>query len=147
MGRCFIFKIWMMQKTVYIGMSADLIHPGHLNIIREARKYGQIIIGLLTDNAISTYKSLPHMNFEQRESIIKEIKGVREVVAQNTLDYSDNLRKYKPDFVIHGDDWRSGPQKETRQKVIDVLNEWGGELIEVPYTKGISSTQIKRLLL
>ncbi len=133
-----------MAKTVYVGMSADLIHPGHLNIIKEASKLGDVIVGVLTDKAIASYKRLPTLKFEQRKLIIESIKGVTEVVAQNELDYSVNLRKIKPDFVVHGDDWKDGVQKRVRQKVIDILAEWGGKLHEVPYTKGISSTQLNK---
>ena len=131
-----------MQKKVYVGMSADLIHPGHLNIIKEAQKYGYLIIGLLTDKAIGSYKRLPYLNFDQRKTIIEAIKGVEEVIPQETLDYTSNLRKIKPDFVVHGDDWKTGIQQNTRSKVIEVLKEWNGKLIDVPYTKGISSTQL-----
>ncbi len=132
------------MKKVYVGMSADLIHPGHLNIIKEASKLGNVIIGLLTDEAISTYKRLPYMTYEQRKLVVESLKGVSEVVPQTTLDYESNLRKYKPDFVVHGDDWKEGVQKKTRQKVINTLTEWGGKLVEVPYTKGISSTAINK---
>jgi phosphoenolpyruvate phosphomutase len=125
-------------------MSADLIHPGHLNIIEEARKYGDVILGLLTDKAIASYKRLPFLTYEQRKVIVKNIKGVSEVVPQETLDYVPNLRKLKPDYVVHGDDWRTGVQRETRQRVIDALAEWGGELIEPKYTPGISSTKLNR---
>ncbi len=135
-----------MAKKVYVGMSADLIHPGHLNIIKEASKLGDVMVGLLTDKAIASYKRLPALKFEQRKLIIESIKGVAEVVAQDELDYSANLRKYKPDFVVHGDDWQKGVQQKTRQKVIDTLAEWGGKLHEVPYTKGISSTQLNQSL-
>ncbi len=127
-------------------MSADLIHPGHLNIIDEARKYGEVIIGLLTDQAIASYKRLPFLTFEQRKQIVENIKGVSEVVEQTTLDYVPNLRKLHPDYVVHGDDWRTGVQQETRQRVIDALKEWGGELIEPKYTPGISSSQLNAAL-
>ena len=123
-------------------MSADLIHPGHLNIIKEAQKYGYLIVGLLTDKAIGSYKRLPYLNFEQRKTIIEAIKGVEEVVPQDTLDYTSNLKKIRPDYVVHGDDWKTGIQQKTRNKVIEVLKEWDGKLIDVPYTKGISSTQL-----
>ena len=132
----------VIPKKVYVGMSADLIHPGHLNIISEARKYGYLVVGLLTDKAIASYKRLPYLNYEQRKIIIESIKGVEEVVPQDTLDYTTNLRKIKPDYVVHGDDWKTGIQQETRTKVIEVLKEWNGRLIDVPYTKGISSTQL-----
>jgi len=130
------------MKKVYVAMSADLIHPGHLNIINEARKYGDVILGLLTDRAIASYKRLPFLTFEQRKVIVENIKGVSRVVPQSTLDYVPNLRKIKPDYVVHGDDWQTGVQRETRQRVIDALKEWGGELIEPKYTPGISSTQL-----
>jgi phosphoenolpyruvate phosphomutase len=127
-------------------MSADLIHPGHLNIIREARKYGRVIIGLLTDNAIASYKRLPYMPLEQRKLIVENIKNVSEVVLQDTLDYVPNLRRLRPDYVVHGDDWRIGVQREIRDQVIQVLKEWGGRLIEPEYTKGISSTKLNNSL-
>jgi len=114
------------MKKVYVGMSADLVHPGHLNIIKEADKLGDVTIGLLTDEAIASYKRLPHMEYDQRKEVIENIKGVKEVVPQPTLDYRPNLKKIKPDFVVHGDDWKEGVQSQTRQQVIDTLNEWGG---------------------
>ncbi|MBK8982191.1 MAG: phosphoenolpyruvate mutase [Ignavibacteria bacterium] len=134
------------MKKVYVGMSADLIHPGHLNIINEARKLGEVTIGLLTDEAIAGYKRLPSLTYDQRELIVKNIKGVENVVPQNTLDYVANLQMLKPDYVVHGDDWKDGVQKQTRQRVIDTLKKWGGELIEIEYTKGISSTQLNESL-
>ena len=130
------------MKKVYVGMSADLVHPGHINIIKEATKLGEVTVGLLTDEAIASYKRLPFLKYEQRKAVVENIKGVQNVVPQKTLDYSANLRDLKPDYVVHGDDWGSGVQAGTRQKVIQTLNEWGGKLIEVPYTPGISSTQL-----
>ncbi len=123
-------------------MSADMVHPGHLNIIKKAGKLGEVIIGLLTDEAIASYKRVPFMSFEQRRQIIESIKGVSFVIPQNSLDYVPNLEALKPDYVVHGDDWQTGIQQKTRQRVLDTLSKWGGKLVEVPYTKGISSTQI-----
>lgn len=131
-----------MKKTVYVGMSADLVHPGHINIIKRAVELGEVTIGLLTDRAIASYKRVPFMAWEQRAEVIGSLKGVARVVPQHTLDYVPNLNKYKPDFVVHGDDWQTGVQAKTRQAVLNALSEWGGALIEVPYTKGISSTAI-----
>jgi phosphoenolpyruvate phosphomutase len=131
-----------MAKVVYVGMSADLIHPGHLNIIKEAAKLGDLHIGLLTDKAIASYKRLPYLSFEQRKAIIEALKGVVKVIPQETLDYRPNLEKLRPDFVVHGDDWKEGVQRETRQQVIDTLAQWGGQLVEVAYTEGISSTKL-----
>ncbi len=135
-----------MSKTVYVGMSADLIHPGHLNIIETARGLGEVVVGLLTDEAIAGYKRLPYMTFDQRKRVVENIKGVSQVVPQTTLDYIPNLRSIKPDYVVHGDDWREGVQREVRQRVIDALAEWGGELVEPEYTEGISSTQLNKAI-
>ena len=127
-------------------MSADLIHPGHLNIIKKAASYGEVVAGLLTDEAISSYKRVPFMNYAQRHEVLSNIKGISKVIPQKTLDYSENLLSIKPDYVLHGDDWKEGPQKETRSKVIKILKDWGGELIEVKYTEGISSTSLNKAL-
>ena len=134
------------MKKVYVGMSADLIHPGHLNILRKASELGEVIVGLLTDKAIASYKRLPYMDFEKRKEVLESIKFVNEVIPQETLDYTDNLRKYKPDYVVHGDDWKEGVQKNTREIVLNELKNWGGKLIEVEYTNGISSTQLNNAL-
>ena len=131
------------NKLVYVGMSADLVHPGHLNILREAQKHGEVVVGLLTDEAIASYKRVPFMEFNQRRQVIESIKGVSRVVPQTTLDYVPNLESLRPDFVVHGDDWRTGVQAQTRQRVIDALAKWGGKLVEVPYTKEISSTALQ----
>ena len=134
------------MKSVYVGMSADLVHPGHLNVLRSASELGEVTVGLLTDAAIASYKRLPYMNFEQRRDVIESLKTVSRVVPQETLDYVPNLRKYRPDYVVHGDDWREGVQRKVRESVIDTLSEWGGELVEVPYTEGISSTKLNKIL-
>tara|TARA_B100000780_G_scaffold222692_1_gene161792 strand:- start:2400 stop:3698 length:1299 start_codon:yes stop_codon:yes gene_type:complete len=134
------------MKKVYVGMSADLVHPGHINILNEASKLGDVIVGLLTDEAIASYKRIPNMTFEQRKIVIENIKTVKKVVPQKTLDYSENLNNIKPDFVVHGDDWKGGIQSRTRKKVIETLGEWGGELVEIPYTKNISSTKLNNAI-
>ena len=130
------------KKTVYVGMSADLLHPGHLNVLRVAAALGSVTVGLLTDQAIASYKRLPYMTYEQRREVVEAVKGVDRVVPQETLDYEPNLRKYRPDYVVHGDDWKEGVQQRTRARVIEVLREWGGELVEPPYTKGLSSSHL-----
>lgn len=127
-------------------MSADLIHPGHMNIIKIAAQYGDVMVGLLTDGAIASYKRLPYMNYEQRKAVIENIKGVTHVIAQDTLDYRPNLEKIKPDYVVHGSDWRDGVQAQTRQQVVDTLAKWGGKLIEPDYTQGISSTKLNNAI-
>jgi phosphoenolpyruvate mutase len=135
-----------MKKSVYVGMSADLVHPGHLNIIRKAAELGEVTVGLLTDQAIASYKRLPYMSFDLRSQVVANLKGVHRVVPQVTLDYVPNLKKYRPDYVVHGDDWREGVQRKVREDVIKALAEWGGELVEVPYTQGISSTLLNQAL-
>jgi len=127
-------------------MSADLVHPGHLNVLKRAAELGEVTVGLLTDQAIASYKRLPYMTFEEREAVVFALKGVSKVVPQTTLDYAPNLLAMRPDYVVHGDDWRDGVQQQTRQRVIDTLKEWGGELVEVPYTPGISSTRLNAAL-
>jgi phosphoenolpyruvate mutase len=133
-------------KTVYVGMSADLIHPGHLNVLKKASELGEVIVGLLTDKAIASYKRLPYMDFDKRKEVLESIKYVNKVIPQETLDYTDNLRKYKPDYVVHGDDWKEGIQKNTRDLVLNELKNWGGSLVEVEYTNGISSTKLNNIV-
>ena len=123
-------------------MAIDILHTGHINIIDTARKLGDLTIGLLTDEAIVSYKRLPLIDFEKRKLIAENIKGVSSIVVQDTYDYEPILRKLKPDYVVHGDDWKIGFQSKMREKVINVLKEWGGELVEPKYTVGISSTDL-----
>lgn len=137
-----------INPCIYVAMSADLLHPGHINILKIARNYAdkikaKVIVGLLTDKAIASYKRLPYMNFSQRKAVLESISYIDEIIAQDTLSYEANIRALRPRFVIHGDDWKSGAQSKTRQNVIDTLKELGcGELIEPSYTEGISSTQL-----
>lgn len=131
-----------MQKTVYLGLTGDIIHPGITNIINEGAKYGQLIIGLLTDSAIVSHKRLPYLTYEQRRQVIQNIKGVSEVVPQEDWSYVPNLKKIKPDFIIHGDDWKSGALSKIRDDVIAVMRGWGGKVIEIPYTQGIDSSAL-----
>lgn len=133
-----------MNKKVYIGMAADVIHPGHINVLNKGSELGDVIVGLLSDEAIASYKRIPYMKFEDRKKVIESISYVKEVVRQDTLDYTTNILEYKPDFVLHGDDWKKGVQSEIRKKVIETLSTYGGELIEIPYTIGISSTAIQK---
>ena len=132
------------MKKVYVTMAVDLIHNGHINIIKEAAKLGEVTVGLLTDSAVASYKRLPLMPYENRKLIIEAIKGVSKVIPQSTHEYTDNLNLLKPEYVVHGDDWKEGVQKRIRDKVIESLRNWGGELIEIPYTKDISSSIIDK---
>ena len=130
-------------KNVYVGLSADILHEGHINILKTASQYGNVIVGLLTDEAIASYKNIPYLDFKKRKVVVENIKNVTKVIPQNTLDYVDNLNLIKPNYVVHGDDWKSGVQKKTRDRVIKTLKKWSGKLIEPKYTKNISSTEIK----
>jgi phosphoenolpyruvate phosphomutase / 2-hydroxyethylphosphonate cytidylyltransferase len=134
----------MKNKIVYVGLTADILHKGHLNILKIAKKYGRVVVGLLTDEAITTYKPFPILSFEERKVVLQNLKYVSEVIPQNTLDYSNNLNKIKPDYVVHGSDWKTGVQKNIRKKVIQEIKKWNGKLIEPTYTKGISSSEIKK---
>lgn len=131
-----------MSKTVYLGMIGDIMHPGLINIINEATKYGDVMIGLYTDKAIATRKRLPYLTYEQRKNVIENIKGVSWIVPQDEYSYVPNLIKYKPDYIIHGDDWKINSDREIRQQVFEVMNELGGKVIEIPYTKGIESSAL-----
>ena len=135
------------NKSVYCALSADILHEGHINILKSASRYGDVIVGLLTDKAIASYKKIPHLSYKQREIVLKNVKYVKRVIPQNTLDYRPNLNLLKPKYVVHGDDWKSGIQKYTRSQVIKTLKKWNGRLIEPKYTRNISSTQIKQNIL
>ena len=128
------------KSKIYVPMGADILHSGHLNIIKKAKKYGKVIIGLFTDSAIGEYKRLPLINYKQRYEIMKNLKGVDQIIKQDTWDYTKNLNSIKPDYLIHGNDWKKGIQKNVREKVIKLLKKWNGKLIEVPYT---NENQIK----
>ncbi len=130
-----------MEKKVYIGMTADVMHPGLINVITEGAKYGDVVIGLLTDKAIAEYKRLPYLNYEQRKAVVENIKGVVEVVSQEDWNYAPNLLKYKPNFMIHGDDWNSSSQKQFRDLAFEAMATVGGVVIEIPYTKEINSSE------
>ena len=132
----------MPELTVYVAMAADILHIGHINIIKEAAKLGRVTVGVLSDEAVAGYKRVPLVPYEQRVQVVESLSDVYSVVKQNTLSYKNNLFMFKPDYIVHGNDWTSGPQSETRQEVVEVLKQWGGKLVEVPYTKGISSTQL-----
>jgi phosphoenolpyruvate phosphomutase len=123
-------------------MRGDIIHPGIINIIREGARRGDVLVGLLTDQAIAAHKRLPYLTYEQRKEVIENIKGVSQVVPQEEWSYVPNLRKYKPDAIIHGDDWKSGPLQKERDDVYAAMEELGGQVIEIPYTSGINSSAL-----
>ncbi|MCM0650591.1 phosphoenolpyruvate mutase [Clostridium swellfunianum] len=130
------------MSKVYVAMSADIIHHGHMNVINKARELGEVIVGLHTDEVISSYWRNPILTYEERKGIVQNLKGVSQVIPQNTLDQVPNLLELRPDYVVHGDDWKEGFQKNLRDRVINTLKEWGGELIEIKYTEGVSISKL-----
>jgi len=131
-----------MKCDVYVSMVGDLFHIGHLNILKYASRLGVITVGLLTDEAVETYKRTPIVSYENRKTIVSAIRYVDSVVPQETHSYKPNILKYRPRVLVHGDDWKEGVQQDVRNEVVKTLEEVGGTLIEVPYTKGISTTQL-----
>ncbi|MBR1402562.1 MAG: phosphoenolpyruvate mutase [Treponema sp.] len=131
-----------MSKTVYLGITGDIIHPGIINIITEGAKLGELTVGLLTDSAIVSHKRLPYLTYEQRKQVVENIKGVSKVVPQEDWSYVPNLKTYKPDIMIHGDDWKTNYLSKIREECFETVKEWGGEIVEIPYTKGINSTAL-----
>ena len=119
-----------MSKIVYAPFAGDIIHHGHINIIEEAKKLGDnVIIGLYTDSVIKQYKRNPILTFENRKKILESLKNVTRVIKQDQFDYENILNEVKPDFIIHGDDWKEGPRKKIRKKYIDLLAQWGVKLL------------------
>ena len=131
-----------MSKTVYLGITGDIIHPGIINIINEGAKLGDLTIGLLTDSAIVSHKRLPYLTYEQRLKVVENIKGVSKVIPQEDWSYVPNLKKLKPDFMIHGDDWKTNYLSKIREDCFEVMKEWNGQIVEIPYTQGINSTAL-----
>ena len=137
-------RVHNSDLVVYVPMACDIIHPGHINIIKTAALYGKVVVGLFTDEAIASYKRVPYMSYEQRKIVVENIKGVSEVIPQETRDYISNLKKLRADFMVHGKDWREGPLATVRQQAINAMKEWGGQVIEPDYTQGVSSTMIQK---
>jgi phosphoenolpyruvate phosphomutase len=131
-----------VREIAYVGMAGDILHSGHVNILNEANKLGDVVVGLLTDEAIASYKRVPILDFEQRLSVISSLSQVSRVIPQETLDYTENLIQLKPRFLVHGTDWKTGVQSEIRSRAIEAMSHWGGEIIEPEYTEGVSSTSL-----
>ena len=131
------------MKKVYVSLIADLLHAGHIRLLKEASKYGDVTVGLLSLKACGELNDIPYLDFDKRKEVLENLSMVKEVIAQNSASYKENLLKLKPDFVVHGDDWKTTYQSKYRQEVIDLLKEWGGELVEIPYSKDISDANIK----
>lgn len=130
------------MKKVYACFCTDVIHEGHLNILRHAREYGEVIVGVLTDEAMVRFNRFPTLSLEERMELVRETNLAERVVIQNTIMYDDILRELMPDYVIHGDNWQEGPEKAIRDNVLEELQKYGGELIELPYTY---NDQVKKI--
>jgi len=135
------------MKKVYVSMIADLLHAGHINILKEASSYGEVTVGLLTSVAINELNDTAYLKYQQRSDVVSSLSMVENVIPQEDASYKKNLLKTKPDYVVHGDDWQEGKQSKYRQEVIDLLAEWGGELIEVEYSSEISDKNLKNQLM
>lgn len=131
------------MKTVYVSLIGDLLHAGHIRILNEAARYGDVTVGLWTAQAAGEINDVPYLDYNAREEVLKALSTVSNIIPQETASYRANLEKLKPDFVVRGDDWKNNHQRKYRQEVIDTLAQWGGELIEVPYSAEISETNIK----
>ena len=130
------------MKTVYTCFCTEVIHEGHLNIIREAQRYGQVIVGALSDRALIRYNRFPTISQEERVRLYRRLEGVNNVVIQDDIFYEDILSLIRPDYVVHGDNWKTGPESAIRARVLQGLEAMGGTLIEVPYT---SSEQVRKV--
>ena len=133
-----------MPKKAYVSTSSDIVHEGILNVVGKAAELGDVVVGVLTDEVIATYKRTPLLDTAARKAVYSSLKGVTDVVEQDELSYAKVLREVRPDYVVHGDDWREGVQSRVREECVEVLAEWGGQLVEVPYTHGVSATQLER---
>jgi phosphoenolpyruvate phosphomutase len=122
------------MKQVFMSMSTDVVHGGHINIIRKAAELGELTVGVLSDETVASYKRYPLLSCEERMKIVAAIQGVAHVVKQDGLSYREVIHRLRPDIVVHGDDWRTGIQQPIREETIRLLSEYGGELVEFPYT-------------
>ncbi len=134
------------MKTVYTCFCTDIIHEGHLNIIREAKKYGRVVVGALSDEALIRYNRFPTIPLESRMALYRELDGVDEVIVQKDMLYDEVIAAIKPDFVIHGDNWKENSESAIRANVINALKEYGGQLIEVAYTRSEQAVRVDKLL-
>jgi phosphoenolpyruvate phosphomutase len=131
------------MKKVYVSLIADLLHAGHINILKEAAKLGDVTVGLLTLKACGELNDIPYLDFEKRKEVLESLSMIKDVIAQDSASYKKNLQELKPDFVVHGDDWKNSSQKKYREEVIESLKAWNGELVEIAYSSDINEMNIK----
>ncbi len=130
------------MPSVYVELTADFLHPGHVNVINEARKLGDVTVGLLTDQAVALHRRIPLLSYEQRKLILENIRGIDRIIPQESHDCTKNIKKLKPDYVVHGDDWKHGPLAAVRERVLSELKNWDGRLVELKFTEGVSATSL-----
>ena len=135
------------MTSVFLSMSTDVVHNGHINIISKAAELGEVTVGILTDEAIAAYKRYPLTPYDERARLVGSIKGVSKVIPQHTVDYTQVLQDLEPEIVVHGDDWVTGPQAHVRQQVINTLATYGGRLKEYPYTVSEAAEAFERHIL
>ena len=134
------------NRTVYMCFATDIVHSGHIAILKEAQKLGRVIVGVLSDEAIVSYRRRPLVPLAERMKLFQNMKGIADVIVQKALNYRENLLALKPTYVVHGDDWRDGVQKTVRNEVIETLAEYGGRLVEFPYTQNRLYAELERRL-
>lgn len=138
------FDVSRKNSTVYMCFSTDVVHNGHIDIIKKASQLGELTVGVLSDNAVSSYKRFPLVSYEERKNVFENITGVSRVIEQKTLSYKGVLRELRPDIVVHGDDWKTGFQKPIRDEVVSILAEYGGRLVEFPYSKDSKFDELEK---
>lgn len=131
------------KKRVFMCMSTDVVHGGHIEIINQAAELGELTVGVLTDEVVSAYKRYPLLSCEERMKIVAGLKGVAHVIKQTDISYREPLKTLRPDYVVHGDDWRIGFQKPVREECIRLLEEYGGKLVEFPYSRSEQYDQLE----
>lgn len=131
------------MKKVYVSLIADLLHAGHVNILKEASKLGDVTVGLLTLSACGELNDVPYLGYDNRELVIKSLSSVKEVIPQDTASYKKNLESLRPDYIVHGDNWQTTDQKKYRDEAVVILKQWNGKLVEIPYSSDINDLKVK----
>lgn len=124
----------MIVKTVYLNVSTDILHYGHIELMKKAASLGELIVGVLTDDVVAQYRQVPLVPYEKRKEMISQLSFVKKVVKQDALSYEAILQQYHPDIIVHGDEWKTGKKSRIRQELLNLLQQYGGELVEFPYT-------------
>ena len=131
------------RPIAFATMCADPIHHGHINLLKFAKNYGTVVVGLMTDESIKSYKNPPLSTFEERLIVVSQIKTISSIIPVKSLDFVSVVTEYQFEFFVHGDDWKEGVQSKSRDKLLEIMPAWGGKVIDAPYTKGVSSTELK----